>query len=269
MATVDTISPTVTTRDQRPPIGDDMTIAGEIDLAETAAWSFLSTFAFPSPDHFPFTYDASVPDVDIGAGRVARQTDSGQTVLAVGSVSGLALASGTTNYIYFDGNDDIVSKDTDAPGPNSLLLGTINTATDTVQTDVRGRSPISQFLADGTVSAGGTPVTEAPNGHLPATDLADTDFADLLVTVADGNSIVVKRWGGKTTAGTAPSGLTVALVDPGGTVVASENTLRTVNENGITSYSNTSGSPETVKLRLDNQTGSQQDAGAVFGYEVV
>jgi len=217
MATVDTASPTVSAREQNPPIGNDRTIAGEIDLSETASWSFLSTFAFPAPDHFPFTYIASGPAVDIGAGRVARQTDSGQEIVTVGGVSGLGLAQGTVNRIYVTGSNTIESRDdTTPPSAESLLIATVDTNDGRVETAVRGRSPIYQFtqgLQESSSPGSGNGTSPAGRTVLPAADMSDGTARFHREHVADGQVLHLYVAGVMDNSLTQTTGLVARVVD--------------------------------------------------------
>lgn len=112
-------------------------------------------------------------------------------------------------------------------------------------------------------------VVARPNAHIPASTLSDTDTAEIAVPIAAGGRIDVYRWGGwELTNHTAPTGLAVELLNPDETVAASEETVNTTDATGIASYENTSSGVEVPTLRLNNGTGSEIDAQALFAYRV-
>lgn len=148
MATVTTVTPTTTVRNHAPGIPDSGAgnIAGEIDLGTVEGWTFLASFACGGLE---LTYNSGAPSVDIAKGRVARTGDDGtQELITISAESGISLASSSDNYIYFKGDNDYEVRDADTPpGPDALLIGTIDTSNDVVRDNVRGRSPISQFAS--------------------------------------------------------------------------------------------------------------------------
>lgn len=104
-----------------------------------------------------FTYDSTVPDVQVSDGKafvsLSQDTASstGETVLEVNHVvqipqQTLSLTSSALNYIYVEPNLDTDDNgtvaaytDTTNAATNALLVGTIDTSSDTVET--RNRSP--------------------------------------------------------------------------------------------------------------------------------
>lgn len=119
----------------------------------------------------------------------------------------------------------------------------------------------------------GQRLIESPNYNVPySTDFLDTESIVHPVVVPDGQKITVYRWGVLDTTETAPAGLTVELWDDDDVVVSSANTIRDANPNGITTWSNTSGTTGFAKLAVVNGTGSDyldpDGVSATFGYEV-
>lgn len=231
-----------------------------------------------SPGDLEITDGASGMDISIAAGSV----EYNGTSYSLGSSTTKTLSTG-------DGSDDrwdtiafdtatsslVVREGTPAAKPvapdiqgDELLLGVVEVAagaTTIGSGDIynwRGPSPTSSNkVAD---------LVDQPNGHLPITELADTDFADLTIPVPDGSTLEVYLWGCRTASGTTPAGLTVQLVDAGGTTQASANTARSASTSSpVASLANDSGSISYYRLRLDNSTGGAVDAGAVFGYQVI
>jgi hypothetical protein len=265
MATIDTASPGVSTRPQNPPVGNDQTIAGELDLAQTPAWSFLSSFAFPAPDHFSFTYNDSDVTLDIGAGRVARQTDDGQTILTVDPVTGLNLKGGTVNYIYFTGSDTVESKDSDVPpGPNSLLIGTVDPRDGTINVETRGRSPVSQFQTDSGPVAGGA--SDESRTAVDGKDLADGEIAYHREFVPDGFVFRLNLFGVMDDTVTETAGLAARVVDANdGTVYATTESKR----ESLADPDKVFG-PVDLRLEVRNDTGAAvTGASGRFEYDVV
>ena len=264
MATVDTISPSVESRDHEPPIGQERNLAGELDLAETPSWSFLSSFAFPTPDHFEFTYDDGDVSLDITAGRVARTTDSGQRILSVGSVTGLKLKDGTVNYVYFTSSDDIESRDTDdPPGPGSLLIGTVDPRDGTTNTKTRGRSPISQFITEELDSSS---ESDSSRVSTDETDLADQEREFVREFVPDGFVLRCDLLGVMDDSLTTTSGLSAQIVDESdGTVYATTEQKRDSRSPPEKVFG-----PADVRLEAYNNSGGPvTSASARFEYDIV
>lgn len=115
--------------------------------------------------------------------------------------------------------------------------------------------------------------------RLPIAGLADGDSIEIPVSVPDSYSLEVYRWEAYDVAdGSAPSGLTVELLDESDTIHASENTAGTQDKSSpVASHTNSTGSESIYKLRANNGTGSSlgldSDAspgvGATFGFRVV
>jgi YD repeat-containing protein len=179
MATVTTVSPSVQTRPHRPPVAETpgSSIAGAVDLSTREGWSYLSSFVVGG---LGLAYNSSGPTVDIAQGRIARRPpDAPQELLTVGAVTGVSLASGATNYLYFRADNVIEVRDADEPpSPEALLIGTVNTSNDTVTEAVRGRSPVSQFATAGGGGGGGGGTTLAAfnllSGTVPDDPLNET-----------------------------------------------------------------------------------------------
>lgn len=109
---------------------------------------------------------------------------------------------------------------------------------------------------------------QAPNDSIKFSSIPGGDHVGIPVVIPAGKTLHVHLWGARTDTETTPSGLTVELFDETNTTsIKSENTKRTADESLATLSAGSSDIDAT--LRLDNATGSSQDAGAFFGYEVI
>lgn len=116
-------------------------------------------------------------------------------------------------------------------------------------------------------------VVDTPD-QLPIAELADGESIELAIPVDVGETLEVYRWGAFDAAdGTAPTGLTIELLDGVDTVQAFANTADEQNrEVPVASYENNSGSMSVFNLRAKNDTGGTLDTpgvGSHFGYVVV
>lgn len=119
---------------------------------------------------------------------------------------------------------------------------------------------------------GGGNVITSHTHTVPFSELSNGSEITSPVMIPAGDKLTVKAWGAIDSDGNAPSGLTVALVNPSGSDVATANTKWSTDSTGIASYSNTSSSIEMAELEIRNDTGSgYTDPDGVagrFGYEV-
>lgn len=93
------------------------------------------------------------------------------------------------------------------------------------------------------------------------TALADGDHVQLPIIVQGGETIRVIEWGASEvdsagTHSTPPAGVRVALVNPSGSVIQSEDTALSRDEGGIVETTTASGGTEHYRLRLSNNSGS-------------
>lgn len=104
--------------------------------------------------------------------------------------------------------------------------------------------------------------------HHSITALDDGESLEIPIRLLDGEPVGVRRWGAyKVADGTAPTGLDVEFLDGSDTVQASANT---VEAESTFNYTNGTGSPEVVKLRVINSTGSAINSpgvAAFFGWQ--
>jgi hypothetical protein len=154
-------------------------------------------------DGMGFTYNSGGPDVDIAAGTAvlsdtsATATQSSETrdnvsfIAQIDARSTVSLSAGSLNYIYLDvdlSTDDtasIVTNTTGSPPASpSLLLGTIDTSSDTV--DELNRNIGAAHYATASASGDGTTTTfTLEHGRsttptvafvMPTSSPASTDF---------------------------------------------------------------------------------------------
>lgn len=153
------------------------------------------------------------------------------TIYRLGSGSG-----GSGDPVDVDDDGDAVVTDT-----NVINFGTGLSVTD---------DGYSNVTVDATDASGAT----AQSADFPRSELQDGAALSIPVPVADGESITVTRWGVVTSNDTTPTGLTVQLTEPDGTVIAEENTELTTGS--VASTTNASGGTKTYRLRIANSTGS-------------
>lgn len=252
MAQVTTATPTVSVRERSPGIPDDGdgNIAGELDLATYEGFAFLSSFVIPGG--CSFSYDSSGPSLSIGAGRVARYTGDRQELVSVDAVSGLSLASGTVNYVYFRADNVWEVRDADEPpGPDALLAGTVDTATRAVDEAVRGRSPIPSGIP-GVGSGGGDDPTEDPPAVLEAESLGASSTRYFRERISSTERVALYRAGVIADSLSSTSGVAARVVtESDSTVHHSTEAKRAVGEPLATIAG-----PADVRFELSNTSGS-------------
>lgn len=125
--------------------------------------------------------------------------------------------------------------------------------------------------ATGGGGGGGRPIDEAPNLHIPYSELDTGQSIKQPVAVPAGQTLTVHAWGAVDSNGNTPSGLYTRMITPSGNT-SQANVKWSAVSGGIASYENTSGGIEIVELALANETGTNySDPNAVsarFAYEV-
>ena len=173
----------------------------------------------------------------------------------------------------------IWSVDTDGVGVTSAVdlrsIGPTMAATNTIY-DSQGSGSIdvisSNAVTHDTINIP-TVLVEHPD-RLPIAELRDGESIEIPVTVPGGGVLEVYRWGAFTVSSySAPSGLTVELLDGSDTVQAFANTVDNRDPaSPVVSSENVSSGVSVFKLRARNETGSPIDdpgVGCHFGYRVV
>jgi len=193
MALVTTVTPTVSTEDHIPGIPDSAeTLAGNIDRNDIEGWGYDSTFAFPTP-HFSITPDWGTPATDIGSGTVYRLESDGQKKHVIESETGVSLSADSKNYVYYTQNDEYEVHDADEPpSGQAVLIAILNTTTNTVNTEVRGRTPLPlDFLSP--VSGGGAAESAPIVSTGDADAVADTtaELSGILDSLGGADSVDV------------------------------------------------------------------------------
>ncbi|WP_135363435.1 outer membrane protein assembly factor BamB family protein [Halosimplex halophilum] len=249
MAQVSTATPTAQIRERRPGIPDDGdgNIAGELDLSTYEGFAFLSSFVIPGG--CSFSYDSSGPSLSIGAGRIARYTGDRQELVTVEAVSGLGLASGTTNFVYFRGDNVWEVRDADEPpGPDALLAGTVDTASRRVDEAVRGRSPIPSDLP-GVATTGDGP--DEPPAVVDAPSLVDGETRYYRERITETERIALYRAGVVSDTLSATTGLAARVVTEGGGTVHHATEAKRATGDPLATVSG----PADVRFEISNATG--------------
>jgi outer membrane protein assembly factor BamB len=259
MAIINTVSATTQTRDQAlgVPVGN---IDGEVDLSQIPDWAFFSTFV---ENGLEITnYDPSSPSVDIGAGRVARKKDSGQSVIKVEAESSVSIGSGVVNYLFFREDDVIEVQDGDnPPGSGAVLFAKVDTTDDSVDTDVRGRSPIPSQILDQLVEDRTLSIVD-----IESQDMDDATSRSTRIRISASETLALLRAGVISDALASQTDLSAEVISESGSTTEHLTEAKRVTGDPLVSIDG----PEDIRFEVSNDTGGQENGvSATWGFEIL